>query len=140
MWCGIYGVKQAEIYGFKKEIRTMAEQFLKPEHGPALAIFYTTERNKLFNDYPFPRNYRNHNSPKLPATIKLGDDPSETYSFGIFTRKGFYIYQDGEFTSSHLKNYYGDLSEIIRYLEYLQDPTDRFHLYLWGCEGYPKNE
>ena len=49
MMCGVYGVRRAEIQGFKKEVRLAAKDFLKPEVGPALAVFFAT-RLKLFEE------------------------------------------------------------------------------------------
>ncbi len=132
-WCGVYGAKKGKIIGFKKEVREAAEQFLEPNVGPALAVFYSTGRFKLIEEYPEITNPNEHLI-KSPKRIVLGDDASESYEFGVLTAKGFFIYKDGRFAPSYIKNHQGYLNDLLFYIEYLQDASDLFYPKVWQCQ------
>ena len=136
MMCGVYGVRKSEIQNFGQELRLASKEFLKPETGPALAVFFSTQRLKLFKDYPDIKDPHGHAAEKLPEIVKLGDDPEESYEFGILTWKGFFVYKDGKFAQSYLKDHKGYLSGLLFYIEYLQDLSKPFYLARWGCQNY----
>ena len=138
MFCGVYGVRKAEIKGFKQDVRLAAKEFLQPETGPALAIFFSTQRLKLFEDYPNIKDPHGHLSEKLPKKITLGDDATESYEFGILTGKGFWVYKDGGFVKSYLKDHKGYLSGLVFYIEYLQDLSKPRYPARWGCQNFKK--
>jgi hypothetical protein len=134
MMCGVFGVSSATITGFKEELRLKARDFLEKETGPALAIFFSPDRAKLFEDYPEAMVNQHAFAEELPILITLGDAKTETYEFAILTGNGFFVFKDGKFTRSFMKDYGNRLDGLLRYSEYLQDPKEAFHYEgLWGC-------
>ncbi len=133
MMCGIFGVSSARITGFKEELRLKARDFLEKETGPALAIFFSPDRAKLFEDYPEAMVKQHAFAEELPLLMTLGDSKTETYEFAILTGNGFFVFNDGKFSRSFMKDYGNCLDGLLRYTEYLQDPKEVFYLSLWGC-------
>lgn len=133
MWCGVYGTKKVEIKSFKHEVRQAAKLFLDKENAPALAVFFNTKRIKLIEEYPDLKAPRDHLT-KAPKKLLLGDSVTETYEVGILTGKGLFIYKDGKFVGSDIKNHKGYLRGLTFYIEYLQDVSDAFYPKMWGCQ------
>ncbi len=136
MMCGVYGIRDAEIRNFDQAIRKKAKEYLEKEHGPALAIFFSSDRTKLFDEYSKIESKEKKAVDKLPEALILGDSKTETYEFGILTGKGFFVYKEGEFVRSYMKDYGFRLEGLLRYREYLEDLRKPFYPSRWGCVNF----
>lgn len=134
MWCGRYGVSKAQIKGLNEDLKIKMNAYLKKKYGPALVVFFTQGRNKLFEDYPAPK-VGAYPSESLPKLLVLGDSPTETYEIGVLTGGDFFVYKEESFVRSSMKGYGPHLDGLSQYVEYLQGIREPLYQRLWGCSN-----